>query len=170
MTGIWTGGLVSPGAWRQAALTSWQGRFAECFNADTMPGYHLTNGRAGRPLSGAATSTGKNNKTINRVAAGKGSARQVETGRCPGGTSAARRVVQRRDLRGERRCVMPFLRSAALVMAAALGGLSVSVSGASAQEKSAVDAAHELAQMLDGASADISGDHLLSALDRKSVV
>lgn len=64
--------------------------------------------------------------------------------------------------RGVRRCVMPIVRSVALVFAAAFSGV---FSLGHAQAQSAIDAAQELAQMLDSAAVDLSGDNLLSALE-----
>lgn len=58
--------------------------------------------------------------------------------------------------------MMPVVRSMALACAAALAG---TLAWMPAQAQNALDAAHELAQMLDGAASDLNSDNLLSALE-----
>ena len=59
---------------------------------------------------------------------------------------------------------MPMVRSTAVFVAAAFASVAAFGQGSTAQAQNAIDAAHELAQMLDNAAVDLSGDSLLSAL------
>lgn len=59
---------------------------------------------------------------------------------------------------------MPTIRCAALAFAAAVSGLCVTALTVPAQAQTAIDAAQELANMLDSATVELSGDNVVSAL------
>lgn len=108
----------------------------------------------------------KNNKLNNRVAADTRSAGHIDTVEFPELAAGARFRVPQTPDRGVRRCVMPSVRSAAFALAAACSALLLAGGVLPAKAQSALDAAQELAQMLDGANAtELSTDNLLSALE-----
>ena len=146
-----------------------------CFNADTMDRYFSVN--AIKPQKMAAWAVGpvqciasperrKNcpNETVNRLAAGAVSADMRVSVEFSGSAENAHKVARTATSRRVRRCTMPIVRSAALALAAALSTIVGLAGPASAQ--SALDAAQELAQMLDGASSSqLNSDNLVSALE-----
>ena len=152
-----------------------------CFNANTMNRYPFVNNVMGSPVAAPAASSAirrtmaerllhavgtKNNKTNNRVAADTRFADHVDTVEFPGYAAGARSDARQAMFRGVRRCVMSSVRSAAFALTAACSALLAIGTVFPAQAQSALDAAQELAQMLDGANAtQLSGDNLVSALE-----
>src|SRR5690554_6397306 len=138
-----------------------------CFNPDTITEYSIYKKWSAEGCGRMAPTCGKaskNEKNINRLAAGFSSACQSQIDVRPLRVAIAQMFSRVASSGGVRRCFMPDIKSAALLVATAFGGLSA-ISLASAQEQSAIDAAQELAQMLDETSVEISGDYLLSALE-----
>lgn len=145
-----------------------------CFNADTMGRYFLLNERLPLKMAAHATTSAKrririaerelrgHKKTFNRLAADNASAEIDNTVVFSGSAEGARMRVPSFANR-VRRCIMPIVRSAALALAAAFLPMGFA---APAQAQSALDAAQELAQMLDGANpTQIDSDNLVSALE-----
>ncbi len=154
---------------------------SDCFNADTMDRYLSSNELKGPllavPTAGSAirhnlagrlfNAAGiKNNKTNNRVVADTRSVAHFDTVEFPGDVGRVHSAVRQTSERGARRCVMSSARSAAFALAAACSALLAVGTALPARAQSALDAAQELAQMLDGANAtELSGDNLVSALE-----
>ncbi|HCO53865.1 MAG TPA: hypothetical protein DIT93_02460 [Pelagibacterium sp.] len=159
-------------AWKNVAILAADIRS----NADTMGRYHLVNqtyelSLADRPWASAVTrwvARALKAETIkkHRVAAGIRSAVCIDTVRFPGSAAGAYDGVRRLCGWGVRRCVMPIVRSTAFALAATCSALLSLGTVLPAQAQSALDAAQELAQMLDGVTAtELSGDNLVSALE-----
>ena len=164
--------LIGPAASGQLAIRVADNRF----NADTMGRYSLVNQTYEPPLAvrafpSLAAPWGKGERgaeTIKkyRVAAGKRSAVLNDTVRFPGLMAGALDMVRLLLDWGVRRCVMPIVRSTVFALAATCSALLSVGTVLPAQAQSALDAAQELAQMLDGVTAtELSGDNLVSALE-----
>lgn len=153
-----------------------------CFNADTMDRYSASNDVKGPPVAVQVASDvircitvaeraqraarTRNNIKSNRVAADARSAGHFDTVKFPGYAAGALEHARQALVRGARRCVMSSVRSAAFALTAACSALLAIGAVLPAQAQSALDAAQELAQMLDGANAtELSGDNLVSALE-----
>jgi uncharacterized protein len=146
-----------------------------CFNADTNISYHGKKARTVRNDARAATgsacwrtakaelSLGLTRNEFYRVAAERFSAGTEQTNAYPGPWTTARNALAVFK-EGMRRCVMPILRCAALAFAAAFSGFCVTTMTLPAQAQTAIDAAQELADMLDNATFDLSSDNVVSAL------
>lgn len=103
---------------------------------------------------------------FDRAAADTRSAVCNNTVKVPGPAAGAHGVARRLRDWGVRRCVMPIVRSTAFALAATCSALLSLGTILPAQAQSALDAAQELAQMLDGVTAtELSGDNLVSALE-----
>ena len=138
------------------------------FIADTIGHYLSSNEKDGLPRvahAGIFGPTTKKNSIGNRLAADTLSAGHFDTVDAPGSTGA-RANARQALVWGVRRCVMHSARSAAFALAAAFSGLLAVGLVLPAKAQSALDAAQELAAMLDGATAtELSADNLVSALE-----
>ncbi len=144
-----------------------------CSNPDTMPRYDGSETRKSGIFAAhqheamlvmhkaLLKKPGLYKNKINRLAAGSFSVAIHEMVKV---SSRYRANVGLALRQGLRRYVMPNLCSLAVICAAAYSGISMAGQPALAQGQSAVDAAQELAHMLDGASVDLSSDNLLYAL------
>lgn len=141
----------------------------DCFNADTMGRYPRDNDKGGLPRAvraAIAAATTKKNIIGNRLAADRRSAGHSDMMEVPGSAAGARENARQAFGRGVRRCVMHSVRSTAFALTAACSALLAVGLALPVKAQSALDAAQELAAMLDGANAtDLSGDNLVSALE-----
>lgn len=103
------------------------------------------------------------NRELYRVAVERVSAGTDKTNAYPGRRAAARDALMALG-QGMRRCVMPIIRCAALAIAAAVSGLCATALTVPVHAQSAIDAAQELADMLDSATVNLSSDNVVSAL------
>lgn len=145
----------------------------DCSNPDTMSQYDSEETRKSSKFAAHQLETalvmrkallnepGLYKNRTNRLATDSFSVAMHKTVKVPSRCRANIGLVIRQ---GMRRYVMPNLRSLAVVCAAAYSGLLMAGQSALAQQQSAVDAAQELAHMLDGASMDLSSDNLVHAL------
>lgn len=145
-----------------------------CCNADTMASYAEKKDRAVRNDARQAARSArlriararlpglKRNET-NRVAVERISTGTDKTKAYPREWAAARDALAA-SRQGMRRYVMPIIRCAALGFAAALSGLCTVSLTLPAQAQTAIEAAQELADMLDNATMNLSGDNVVSAL------
>lgn len=146
-----------------------------CFNADTKVSYPL--GKAGTWRNDAWEAVARarwrtirpelwlslNRNEINRVTANRKFSGTEETNAYPSQRAAARHALAALG-QGMIRCVMPTIRCAALAFAAAISGLCVTALTVPAQAQTAIDAAQELAELLDSGAVELSGDNVVSAL------
>lgn len=146
-----------------------------CCNADTMVFYPRKKDRAVRNDARRAVSSARwrivgggmpglqKRSKINRVAVERFSAGTDRMKAYPGQGAAARDAPTALG-QGMRRYVMPIIRCAALGFAAAFSGLCTISLTLPAQAQTAIEAAQELADMLDNATMNLSGDNVVSAL------
>lgn len=146
-----------------------------CFNADTMDSYTSINAEFPHNVAEKVDAStvqmtggvdyGNNEKNLNRVAAYQMGADTKPYNAYP--ARAPRSLRDRRHGRwmGMKRCVMPTIRGAALAAVATFSGLFALGHPNDVQAQTAIDAAQELATMLDSATAELNGDNLLSALE-----
>lgn len=148
---------------------------ALCCNADTKLFHTLTKQQAVRNDARAAVISArwraiqaevwlaiKRNKT-NRVAVRRIFTGTDDTIAYPGQMTASHSALMAIG-QGMRRCIMPTIRCAALAFAAAFSGLAVTSVTLPAQAQTAIDAAQELADMLDSATVELNSDNVVSAL------
>lgn len=149
-------------------------RAAVCCNADTKLFHTPSKDNAERNDARAALASARwrtiqaglwlniTRNKINRLAVRRNFT-DLDANAYLGQTTASRSALMAIG-QGMRRCIMPTIRCAALAFAAAFSGLAVTAATFPAHAQTAIDAAQELADMLDTATVDLSSDNVVSAL------